>query len=284
MSNALFNQAAAAAAEAGMDQSEASQGFERKVVPAGPTPARFVGYVEVGSHVEQYEGKDKPAAPQVKLRFELNGPAHRNEFEKDGEKKTWNNTIDIDLTLSLNEKAGFYKLFRKMAYGRDDIKSMPQMLGEAFVLNVAHKKSKSTGKVYPIIKVDGEWTVSAPFSTDPMTGATTRYDIAEMTEKGQVLLWANPSKEMWDSIYIDGTYTKKVGDAEVEVSKNFIQNRCLEAVNFPGSPLEALLGGIDDLPLTLDAPAVEEAPAPAAPAEAPAPAPTALDPLAGLNL
>lgn len=284
MSNALFNQAAAAAAEAGMDQSEATRGFERKIAPAGPTPARFIGYVEVGSHVEQFEGKDKPAAPQVKLRFELNGPAHKNEFEKDGEKRTWNNTIDIDLSLSLNEKAGFYKLFRKMAYGRAEIKSMPQMLGEAFVLTVAHKKSKSTGKEYPVIKVDGEWAVSAPFSTDPMTGETKRYDIAEMTEKGQVLLWDNPSKEMWDSIYIDGSYTKKVGDTEVEVSKNFIQNRCLEATNFPGSPLEALIGGIGDLPTTLDTPAAEEAPAPVTPTETPAPAPSELDPLAGLNL
>ena len=53
------------------------------MAPAGPTPARFIGYVEVGNHVEQFEGKDKPAAPQVKLRFELNGPQHKNEFEKD---------------------------------------------------------------------------------------------------------------------------------------------------------------------------------------------------------
>ena len=283
MTNALFNQAQQSAAESGVNHSEATKGFERTVTPAGPTPARFIGFVEVGDHVEQFDGKDKPSAPQVRLRFELNGPAHKNEFEKDGVTKTWNNTIDIDMPISMNEKAGFYKLFKKMQYGRDSITHMTQMLGEAFILKVVHQKSKKSGKVYPVLKEGGEWQVSAPFQTDPMTGETTNYNIAEMTERGQVLVWDSPTQEQWDSIFIDGTYTKKVGDEEVEVSKNFIQEKCMAATNFVGSPLEALIGGsLTDLPVTLDeAPAGEE-PA-AAPAEQAA-QPAANDPLAGLEL
>lgn len=284
-----------AAEEAGMDQSVVQKGFERKLTPAGPTPMRFVSYIEIGNHVEQYEGKDKDPAPQVRLRFELNGEAHKNEFEKDGEKKVFYNTIDIDIALSQNEKAGFFKLFKKMAYGRDAIKSMPAMLGEAFIGVIHHKKSQKTGKPYPVLKMDGEWQVGAPFTTDPMTGAVTNYDIPAATEKFQMLLWDNPTQQQWDSIFIDGTYEKEVDGKKVEVSKNFIQNKCLEAVNFQGSALEALVGAQTmDMPITLEdtpaeAPKEEKAPetppaaeTPAAPAESAPAAKT--DPLAGLKL
>ena len=281
--NALFQQAAAAAKEAGTDNSEASKGFERKVTPAGLTPARFIGYVETGSHVEQFEGKDKAPARQVIISFELNGPDHGNSFEKDGETKTWNNTIHIDMAISQNEKSGFYKLFKKMAYGRDAVKSFPQMLGEAFIVKVVHKKSKTSGKDYPVIKEEGEWTIMAPFQTDPLNGTVTTFDIKEMTEAGRVMLWDSPNQEMWDSIFIDGTYTKTVNDVEQEISKNFIQNKCLEATDFAGSKLEALVGGLADLPLTLDN-VQEEVEAILDEVAAPAEAPAADDPLKGLNL
>ena len=287
--NTLFAQAQAQVEESGVDQSVASAGFERKVTPEGLTPARFVGYVELGDQIEEFDGKAKDPAPQVRLTFELNGPAHKNSFEKDGVTKEWNNTISIDIPLSQNEKANFFKLFNKMTYGRDAIKHMTQMLGEAFIVKVVHKISKSSGKPYPILKEGGEWQILAPFQTDPMTGKVTNFDIAEMTEAGQVFMWANPSKEMWDSIYIDGSYTKKVDDKEVEVSKNFIQKILLEATNFSGSPLESLLAGSD---MDLSIAPKEEAPvgkpetaAPVAAAETSENAKSpSNDPLAGLML
>ena len=80
-----------------------------------------------------------------------------------------------------------------------------------------------------------------------------------------MLLWDTPTKEQWDSVFIDGEYNKTVDGVTTTVSKNFIQGIAMQASNFTGSALESLVIGTDDLVKEL---------------AVPAPAPVAADPLA----
>lgn len=305
MSN-LFNQVKDADLK---DHTVPQKGFERKPLAEGPAIARFVGYVELGNHVKQFEGKDKPTAPQVRLTFELFGRHAEERTNDQGEKSTFNPTISVELPLSLNEKASFFKLMKKMAAGRSDITNMAQMLGEAFVLTITNKASaKDPKRVHSNLKAGGEWGVAPPYIVDPLTNETKAVPVPPMTGKvQQLLLWDSPSKEQWDSIFIDGTYERKVGDEVVQVSKNFIQEEILSADNFAGSSLAALLEGegLEDLIANLqqkpaeedvdviesDEPAAEEKPSetpeadlPEAPAEEPVAEKTEAEILAELGL
>jgi hypothetical protein len=76
-----------------------------------------------------------------------------------------------------------------------------------------------------------------------------------------MFLWDNPKPMFWDSIYIDGSYTKKVDGKEETISKNRHQAKAMAASNFAGSALEAMLGGVDDLPGVVDTKAEDTPPA-----------------------
>ena len=96
-----------------------------------------------------------------------------------------------------------------------------------------HTKPKKAGDA-PRSVIDLEGFLP-PF--DPVTKQP--YAIpAASDELFKLFLWERPTKECWDSLYIDGT------NETTGKSKNFIQNKCLSAKNFPGSPLEAMLMGL----------------------------------------
>lgn len=260
--NALVNQAKENT-EKLENQTETTSGgdFEYEVPAAGKTPARFVGYVEVGKRPQRpYQGKDKPPAEEVRLYFELNGKKHQREVEVDGEKRIFTNTISVKLTKKLSDKAGFTKLFKQMLYGRDGITHMAQMLGEGFLINVVHNTVKKEGqkdRTYANMKDDnGNWLIEAPMVYDPISETSQPIPVPEVTQPVKLLLWDAPSKEQWDSIFIDGTRTVKGDDGqEREVSKNWLQEDIVQnALNFHGSALEAMVGGLGDLDLTPDAP------------------------------
>ncbi len=274
--SALFAQAAAAATVS--DQTAAPAAFEYQTPPEGFTVARFVGYVEVGKQPQRaFEGVEKPDAPTVRLTFELNGPAHCTEYEKDGEKRVRTNIIRTALTISAHEKSGFSKLLKKMAAGRENIKHMAEMLGEGFLIKITHSKSKDGKKTYANMKEDGVWNISAPAHTDVITNQTTILDVPEATVDGQLLLWDMPTQEQWDSVFIDGSTEREVEGKTIVTSKNFIQEQALSASNFVGSPLEALVAGAAGITDEI----VKDAPVADAPKEE---APAAADPLAALGL
>lgn len=285
--NILLAQAAEAMEHA-EDQSQiaANGDFDREPPAAGPTLLRFIGYVELGRRPQRpYQGKPKDPADEVRLTFELVGQKHRKTIQVEGGgERVITPTISFKVAKKLQEKAGFAKLFRKMAYGRDGIKHMTQMLGEAFLGTVFHNEVEKDGKktVYANLKdSEGVFHISAPVQSDAITGQTV--DLAPMTPAPlhavQLFLWANPTKEMWASLFIDGTREVKQPDGSMKVvSKNWLQESIIaEALNFQGSPLQAMLGGLGDLTLTADpAPSAPVASAPVTPAQAPAvsPAPT----------
>mgnify|MGYP003642621719 FL=1 len=237
--NNLLNQALEAAT---LDnQTEASSGFTYQVAPAGYTTARFVSYIEVGKQPQRaYQGVEKADAFEARLTFELNGPKHITTYEHEGVQKTRTNLIRITVTISNNEKSNFFKLLEKMAYGRNDIKHMAQMLGEGFLVQVSHNNSKDGQKTYANLKSD-VWNVGEPATTDPITNETRILAVPEATQDIQLLLWNSPSQEQWDSVFIDGSYEREVDGVKVMKSKNFIQETAMAASNFVGSPLEALV-------------------------------------------
>ncbi len=274
--NNLLNQALEAATIT--NQTEASAGFTYQAAPAGYTTARFVSYIEVGKQPQRaYKGTEKPDAFEARLTFELNGPKHITTYEHEGVNKTRTNLIRITTTISNDEKSNFFKLLHKMAYGRNDIKHMAQMLGEGFLVNVSHNKSKDGKKTYANLKSD-VWNVDQPATTDPITNETRILAVPEATQDIQLLLWNSPSQEQWDSVFIDGSYEREVDGVKVMKSKNFIQETAMAASNFVGSPLEALVS------VGMMADIMTPPPAPVAPKPAPVAPVVSDDPLAALGL
>lgn len=243
------------------DHTKAPPKFERKTPPAGITTARFIGYVELGKRPQEYNGKPKQPALEALMFFEFNSPKHIDEFEKDG--ATVKRSTEYRLRampVYTGDKAGYAKLFRAMRQGRENITNMAQMLGEGFLITVLHNTVEKDGKstVYANIRgEDGAWKVGPTVIEDPLTGNVTQVPVPPATLPYRLLLWSQPTKEQWDSLFIDGTHERKktVDGKEVteEVSNNWIQREVLKALDLKESPLWDVLNGLDGLDLEADA-------------------------------
>lgn len=239
------------------DQTQAveSTDFEFQPPAEGVTVGRLIEYIELGQQpMRPYKGKEKPPADKVRIVFELLSPKKNiREIEVEGKGKVKvADRIVINTKKSLHENSGFFKLFNKMRYGRDDIKHMAQMLGEAFILTVVHNvvgegKDKRT---YANITNDaGEYLISAPFKVDPIEETKTPIPVPEAISELRLFLFNKPTQETWDSLFVDGE--REVDDGKggkKQVSKNKLQETILGAVNFEGSALAELLEGSDALP------------------------------------
>lgn len=236
------------------NQSEATSGgdFEYTPPPAGKTFGRFIEYIELGKQPQTYEGKEKPASEEVRVTFELLNPTKNiKEIDVDGGKKKIADRISIIMPKKSNEKAKFFKLFKAMAAGRSDITHMAEMLNECFIFDVKHNKSADGKKTYANLYADGTWFVYAPRHEDPLAGTVTDISshVPEASSPLKIFLWSNPTKETWDSLFIDGTTEVKHADGTVEQrSKNWLQEMILSATDFGGSALEQLINGLDNLP------------------------------------
>lgn len=284
MTKALSIAELAALAAAQEDQTETqTTTFDNDPPEAGVTVGRFIEYIEIGKHDGgQYQGKPKPPADYVRLTFELLHPKKNiKEYEVEGEKRERADRVSIRVAKKLSDKAKFKKLFNAMTYGRD-IKHMAQMLGEPFIITIYHNVVEKEGvkKTYVNLDNDGVYGIKAPFVEDPLEGTRKDVPVRKEISPLRLFLWNNPTTETWDSLFIDGTREVKKDGGEVEhVSKNWLQESILDALNYKGSALEALIGGVADLPtdevtdpeetVEEEEEIVEEAPAPA-PKAAPA--------------
>ncbi len=249
--------------EDGEDQSVETGGdFERTLPPEGDTLARFVEYVELGLQPQRpYMGKDKPPAEEVNLVFELLSPDNVREVEVNGVMTQFTDKIYITVAKKLSGRAKFKKLFEAMRYGRDNIKHMKKMLGEAFIVTVVHGSSKTNPeKIYANIGNKDSVGIRGPFTVNVKTRKQVKEDVPEATMPLKIFLQDNPTKASWDSLFIDGEYENREGKTQ---SKNFIQNKILASPSFEGSALESLLEGTGDLPELAEEETVEEAKAPA---------------------
>ena len=270
MTNPLVAQANAVAE----DQTEDTGGFERRLIPAGPALARFIGYVEVGKRPQKpYQGKAKPDCMEVRFSFELCGEQNQFVIGEGETAKTVRDVIGVKITKKMGDKAGFVKLLKKMAYGRPDKLNFGSMLGEGFLINIVHnpgKNQQGEDVVWANMKDESyNYLIGAPAQTDAITGATTIFEVPEPINPLRLLLWDTPTKEQWASVFIDGERTVKVNGKDVVESKNWLQRDIvMEAVNFEGSPLHAMLEGLKETatPMAGDAgdpePAQQTVPAP----------------------
>lgn len=236
------------------DQTKTKETADYTPPAEGTSLARFVDYIEVGEQKQRaYQGKEKKPAPKAFITFELLSKKWLREIEVDGKVKTVADRITVPLVISLHKKASYKKLFEKMRYGRDDINHMAQMIEEGFKVTVVHNKvteGKNAGKVYAnITDADGNFLVDGPFKKDDLEGTSQKLKVPDAISETRMFLFDDPTKETWDSIFIDGE--KEVTDEKGKnktVSKNWLQNMIMDAVNFDGSPVQAFLEGSDVLP------------------------------------
>ena len=254
MTKALSIAELAAMAAETEDQTEVTTAtFDYAPPPEGKTVGRFIEYIELGKHDGgEYMGKKKPPADYIRVTFELLHPKKNiHEYEVDGEARTRADRVSIRLSKKLSDKAKFKKLFGAMTYGRDSVKHMAQMLGEAFIITVYHNVVEKDGnkRTYVNLDNDGVYGISAPFVEDPLEGTRKDVPVRDPISPLRLFLFNNPTQETWDSLFIDGTREVKKDGGEVEhVSNNWLQEQIMSALNFKGSALEALLGDVSDLP------------------------------------
>lgn len=220
-------------------------GFEKVVLPKGSYNCRMIEYVEYGKRTPLHQGKPtgRPAVLNFKVGFCFYGP--------NGEEV---HIRSLRMPMSNSEKANAKKLFDRMNYG-GQFKHFAQGLNQCFrmELDVAEKD----GKEYNTMVFE---TLSPLPKFDPNTGTPINLPEFNPTDL-KLFLWSNPTKESWDSLFIEGTNDKGK-------SKNFIQEDILQAVDYAGSPLQALLEGALPMPAV---PAQASAAVPAAPAMPAAP-------------
>lgn len=221
----------------------------------GVARLRFVGYVEVGTRFQKVKNQPDKIEPKAWLIFELHGKAYPPRELEDGTKVPVRMTVKLNH--SLNEKAIYFKLFQRMNY-EGKAKHFSQLLGQAFLGNVNHFKFKDN---------DGKEVVTANFrgpdgltirpprveQLDDETGETVMktVPVPEAISALRLFVWnAAPAhlKVMWDTLYIPGDEGKE-GDKDHR-TRNVLQAEIKKALNFAGSPIEALLtAGGDGLKL-----------------------------------
>lgn len=225
-------------AKRGTNQQEAQKGGgDYAPPPEGVCFLRLVGYVEIGKHRSTWQGNVK-IKDKVHLVFELSGKNYPPAETDNGPVPA---RITVKETLSLSEKANFFKLFNAMRNGREDITHMAQMLGEGFIGRVYHSTFQGRdGKDVTIAKLrnDTGYSIRPPYREDPETGESVKVKVPDAISQLRLFVWDLADKDMWDSLFIDGEY-------EEGRTKNIFQAAILEAENFEGSPIHAVLSDAD---------------------------------------
>lgn len=240
MSSIAARLAKAKAVGPNMNEAQTGGGGDYTPPAAGVARLRLVGYYELGEHTEQtgqYAGKKNK---KVRLTFELSGKNHA-PAEVDG--KQIPIRMNVDLNYSLNEKAGFFKLFKRMneAHG-NNATIMAELLGKEFLGTVKHSKGKKDPtKTYADIDKDSikkavrldEDDNEVPIKVDPA--------ITEL----KMFIWDIATMEDWESVFIDGEYPERKNEAGEVIrkaqSKNVIQDMIRSANNFDTLPIADLL-------------------------------------------
>lgn len=264
--NALLEQAKAAAAKLKDQTKDDGPKFSDEPPAAGATPARLVGYVELGDQPQpDYQGKAKPDHMEAMISFELLGKKHAKTITVDGVEKVVYPLMHERIAVKSGDRAKFTKLLKAMDYGRGNT-HMAFMLNDGFLLRVTHREVPATkdrkARTFANIYKDGEWSVSAPRVFDPETDEERPVSVPEATVPLRLFLWDSPTMEMWNSIFIEGSYkTKNEKGEEVERTKNFLQETIMKASNFAGSAVQTMLAeAVGDLPKAEVSSEAEKAP------------------------
>lgn len=242
--------------EEGVDFNEAVAGGGGKLMPEGKALARLIQYVEVGPQPIKQDAS-KPPVNKFFLKFAVwgKGKDKQSTFHEVVDGKMVPGVIRtqmIAVKKDLNSKSGAYKLFKRMNPDKT-AKHFAQLINGTFILPIVHNESGEgeNKKVYANIDLENISLAVNPVTDEP-------FDVPEVEDESlfKLFLWNRPSKEDWESLYIEG----KNDEGK---SKNWIQDTLLSSPEFPGSPLDLLLNGggagsaISELP-ELDEPEQEE--------------------------
>lgn len=224
----------AAATGPDMREPNSSKGY---VPPKeGLAYARLVGYFELGTHEEEFEG-NKRDQQKVDLIFELSGPNHEPRKLDDGTLVPVR--ILVQETLTFNEKTNFFKLFAAMNYA-SKATHMAELLGDPFMVEVFHKKSGDGKKVYANLKGPNGYNIKGTTVQDPISGKSVVVEVAPAITELKAFVWDIADKDMWESIFIEGEYAeRREGEKVIAPArpKNVIQERIMAAKNWPEHPL-----------------------------------------------
>ena len=215
-------------------------GFTKVPARAGVALFRLRSYIETGMHVVK-KGKGKGKKQMwADFTFELVHPDHLIGPDD----KKFPDTISLNnINISMNEKAKYFKLFKKMNHTGTKT-SFSQMLGDGFLGRVVHNVSGDT--TYVNMEEDGQYLIGAPrYEADPIgnPGVVTEVNVPELDGDVQLFLFDAPGVQpdqvqmMWDDLEITGE--KSDGTAK----KNWIQEKIRSAINFEGSFTQQVVGG-----------------------------------------
>lgn len=227
-----------------------SEGGSSRKLPLGRALVRFTGYIEIGKHEKEYQGK-KSIVDQYQLQFHIVGGKGKAEdgsivdFVEDGKQFT---QTTFPNSISYGDLAGYVKLFKVLSTGRN-VKHFAELLNSVYYVPTVTAKKKD-GTEY--IKFD--WS-KATEAVDLNT-----YEPIQAPEVApnefKLFLWSAPTQEQWDSLFIEGEWEGR--DGKPAQSKNKFQEAIQNSKNFVGSPIENLLSGgnIPDLTVSTEMPEV----------------------------
>lgn len=181
--DALVNEVVAT----GIDQSKAKTGPE---LPAeGTVFLRFFALLELGK--QKYvpkKGMAEKEGLRVKLGVELSGAKWPARQTDEGLKPQ---TMWLkELTYSQDDRSGWYKLFKQLRAGRDDIRHIVQLLGNraAFMGEIKHSEDK---KYANLVLETIRPAMDSRF--DPTVGEQvhTPIQVQELRTPLKVFVWAN---------------------------------------------------------------------------------------------
>ena len=242
MSQFQFNDIADEVAASQANANEAkSGGGDYTPPPKGLARLRLIGYIEVGKHEKPARnGNPAKVEDQAHLIFELSGKGYEPKVLEDGTKIP--QRITVKLNKSLNEKATYFKLFKRMNY-EQKATSFIQLLGSAFLGNVGHYEIPGKDGAQPTIIANfrddaGNLTIRPPRieAMDEETGdvVVKPVPVAAPISDQRCFIWEGKPEwfdKMWPSIFVDND----------EKDGGYYQKLIKSALNFEGSPIEAYL-------------------------------------------
>lgn len=247
MTNALFAQIDNLNPNQLVDMTEVKSGSGgRGLLPTGTAIVRLSSYIEFGKHIQTFGGQAKPAAPQFKLGFCIVGGGGQNKagegepyVQEDG---NFPFISTFDTTMSQHEKAKAVKYFNALNRVGNKATHFVQKVQEQCLYSLPVSTVTKNGKEYN----EFDFT-NLQVAVNPQTyKAYTDDEMPKLEDKHiQVFLWEHCTPEMWKSIEIEGQWEAQK-DAAGNVtkparSKNFLQEKCLSAIDFEGSPLQLML-------------------------------------------
>lgn len=259
--SAIINQAA----DESVDLSEASAGGGGYTPPApGTCIATLIGYIELGRRLKTgYKGAADKRVRQAEWIFELAGGANPHVETENGKvaKRITVKTWLPEPGKQASDKSGFYKLFSALNHAKDPAIKIPaQLIGKHVKVIVSNETFESKGETITYASIgnaqDGFRITPAQIdiadeTTGMPTGQVKIIPKPEVISEIRVFLWDYANKAMWDALFIDGEYeaveAKDGKPARPAKSKNVIQLKLKEALDWVGSPIQQILAAGGEL-------------------------------------